>query len=150
MEARSKSACTQTGFLPESDSAPVVDVFTRTGIAAAGGQFDFKCCTIKMFVHRSGKRNLLVLLYLRRKHKKRKRQYWIHPISAGRYLEGSFYTFFEKLKSHDSKFFNYFRTSVSTFEFLVKRLSDRTKGQDTPMRERACVPPKEMLAVTIR
>jgi len=55
---------------------------------------------------------------------------------------------FEKLKSHDSMFFYYFRTSVSTFEFLVMRLSDRIKGQDTPMRAR--VPPKEMLAVTIR
>ena len=138
MEARSKSACTQTGFLLESDSAPVVEFFTRTGIAAAGGQFDFKCCTRKMFVHRSGKRNLLVLLYLRRKHKKRKRQYWIHPITAVRYLEGNFYTLFEKLKSHDSTFFYYFRTSVSTFEFLVKRLSDRIKGQDTPMRESLC------------
>ena len=55
---------------------------------------------------------------------------------------------FEKLKSHDPKFFNYFRMSVSTFVFLVMRLSDRIRGQDTAMR--ACVPPKEMLAVTIR
>jgi len=55
---------------------------------------------------------------------------------------------FEKLKSHDSKFFSYFHMSVSMFEFLVMRLSDHIKGQDTAMR--ACVPPKEMLAVTIR
>jgi len=38
--------------------------------------------------------------------------------------------------------------SVSTFEFLVMRLSDRIKDQDTLMG--ACVPPKETLAVTIR
>jgi len=38
--------------------------------------------------------------------------------------------------------------SVSTFEFLVVHLSDRIKGQYTAMR--ACVPLKEMLAVTIR
>ena len=80
--------------------------------------------------------------------KKRGRQYWIHPILAVRYLEGSFYTIFEKEKSHDSKFFSYFLMSVSMFEFLVMRLSDRIKGQDTAMR--ACFPPKEMLAVTIR
>jgi hypothetical protein len=67
---------------------------------------------------------------------------------AVRYLEGSFYTLFEKLKSRDSKFFNYFRMSVSMFEFLVMRLSDRIKCQESAMR--ACVPPKEMLAVTIR
>ena len=170
-----QGACTHTGFLPESDPDPVVGFFTRTGITAAGGQFDIERCTLKitpcrfhtevfktvawhrqvqisrtkkMLVHRNRKRNLLVLLYLRRKYKKRERQYWIHPVLAVRYLEGSFYTLFEKLKSHDSKFFNYFRMSVSTFEFLVMRLSDRIKGQDTPMR--ACVPPKEMLAVTIR
>ena len=28
-----------TGFLPESDPAPVVEFFTRTGITAAGGGF---------------------------------------------------------------------------------------------------------------
>jgi len=124
-----------------------VEVFTRTGIAAAGGQFDFERCTRKMFVHRNRKRNLLVLLHRRRKYPKRERQYWIHPVLAVRYLEGSFYTLFEKLKSHDSKYLNYFRLSVSTFEFLVMRLSDRIKGQDTAMR--GCVRPKGMLAVTI-
>ena len=93
---------THTGFLPKSDPAPVVEFSTRIGIVAAGGQFDFERCTKKMFVHRNRRRNLLVLLYLRRKYK-------IHPVLAVRYLEGSFYTLFEKLKSNDSKFFNYFR-----------------------------------------
>jgi hypothetical protein len=59
-----------------------VEFFTRTGITAAGGQFDFDRYTRKMFVHRNRKRNLLVLLYLRQKHKKRGRQYWIHPMLA--------------------------------------------------------------------
>ena len=89
-----------------------------------------------------------MFLYLGLKYNKREKQYWIHQILAVSYLEGSFNTLFEKLKSHDSKFFNYFRMSVSKFEFLVKRLSDRIKHQDTPLR--AGVPPKETLAVTIR
>jgi len=59
-----------------------------------------------VYVYRNRKRNLLVLLYLRRKYKKRERQYWIHPILAVRYLEGSFYTLIAKLKRHDSKFFD--------------------------------------------
>jgi len=130
------------------DLALVVEFFTRTGITAAGGQFDFEHCTRKMFVHRNRKCNLLVLLYLRRKYKNRERQYWIHPILAVRYLDGNFYMLFEKLKSHDSKFFSNFRMSVSTFEFLVMRLSDHIKGQDTAMR--ACVHLKEMLAMKIR
>jgi hypothetical protein len=91
-------ACTHTGFLPESDSAPVVQFFTRTGITAAGGQFDFERCIRNMFVHRNRKRKLSVFLYHRRKYKKRERQYWIHPNLPLRYLEGSFYTLFEKLK----------------------------------------------------
>ena len=37
LQSRSKAACTHTGFLPESDRALVVGVFTRTGITAAGG-----------------------------------------------------------------------------------------------------------------
>jgi hypothetical protein len=41
---------------------------------------------------------------------------------------------FEKQKIHYSKFFSYFRMSVSTFEFLVMCLSDRIKGQGTGMR----------------
>ena len=54
-------------FLPVSD--PVVEFLTRTGITAAGGQFDFERCTTKMFVHRNRKRNFFLLLYLRRKYK---------------------------------------------------------------------------------
>ena len=37
----------------ESNPAPVVEFFTRTGITAAGGQFDFERCTRKVFVHRN-------------------------------------------------------------------------------------------------
>jgi len=51
------------------EPAPVVEFFARTGITAAGGQFDFERCTRKIFVHRNRRRNLLVLLYLRRKYK---------------------------------------------------------------------------------
>jgi hypothetical protein len=58
---------------------------------------------------------------------------------AVRYWEGSFYTLFEKLKSRDSKFFNYFRMSVLTFEFLVMRLSDRIKQvQKNPSNTTKC------------
>jgi hypothetical protein len=67
-----QGACTNTGFLPDSDPAPIVEFFTRTGITAAGGQSEFERCTRKMIVHRNRKRNLLVLLYLRRKYKNAK------------------------------------------------------------------------------
>ena len=41
----SKGASTHTGFLPESDPAPVVEFFTRAGMTDAGGQFGFERCT---------------------------------------------------------------------------------------------------------
>ncbi|KAB0804863.1 hypothetical protein PPYR_01833 [Photinus pyralis] len=101
-----------------------------------------------MISERHRRRNLLILLHLRRKYRKRERQYWVHPILAVRYLEGNFYTLFEKLRCDDAKFFNYFRMSTSTFDFLEGQIGDLIKGQDTPMR--VSIPPKEMLAVTIR
>jgi len=96
------------------------------------------------------KRHLFGLLYLRSKYRrdKIKSRYWIHPILSVRYLEGSFYTLYEKLREDHNTFFNYFRMSSTTFDFLVERLYISIKHQDTPMR--ACVPPKEMIAVTIR
>ena len=36
-------------------------------------------------------------------------------------MEGRFYTLFEKLRNRDSKFYNYFRMSIHTFDFLVDR-----------------------------
>lgn len=95
------------------------------------------------------RRYLLYLLYLRRKYRNKvARRHWVHPILEVRYVEGSFYTLFEKLRNHETKFFNYFRMSTSTFDYLVQRLTNIIKRQDTTMR--ACVPPKEMMAVTIR
>jgi hypothetical protein len=76
-----EAACTHTHTHTHTH-APAVEFFTRTGITAAGGQFDFDRYTRMMFVHRNGKRNLLVLLYLRRKYKKCERQCWIHPMLA--------------------------------------------------------------------
>ena len=125
-----------THILPESDPVPVVEPFTRTGITAAGCQFDFERCTRKMFVHRNRKGNLLVPLYLRRKYKKipkKTRKTVLDTSNCGckifGYLEGSLFTFCEKLKSRDSKFFSYFRISVSRFAFLVTRGRDRTKDE---------------------
>ncbi|CAH1997214.1 unnamed protein product [Acanthoscelides obtectus] len=93
---------------------------------------------------------LLYLLYLRKKkcREKRRRRYWVHPILSQKYVEGAFYTMFEKLREHDEKFFNYFRMSTATFDYLLEKLSCSLQRQDTQMR--LCVPPKEMLAITLR
>jgi hypothetical protein len=72
----------------------------------------------------------------------------VHPILTARYVEGAFYTLFEKLIDDERKFFNYFRMSFSTFTLILDKLSDVIRRNDTQM----ClyVPSKEMLAVTQR
>lgn len=97
---------------------------------------------------------LLALLHRRRRRKhvrynnQLNRRYWVHPILQVRYVEGAFYTIFEKLRQHGNKFFNYFRMSVATFDYLVARLRSSIRREDTLMRD--CIPPTEMLAVTLR
>ena len=39
-------------------------------------------------------------------------------------MEGIFYSLFEKLRNHDSKFYNYFLVSIHTFDFLVDRVTN--------------------------
>lgn len=108
------------------------------------------CVRSKMRSTGNKRLQILYLLYLRRKHRsaQNKRKYWIHPLLQVRYVEGAFYTLFEKLRSHSDKFFRYFRMSVATFDFILERINMLIQRQDTVMR--LCVPPKEMLAVTLR
>lgn len=72
---------------------------------------------------------ILIAMVLRRRRRrqtiKNQRQYWVHPILRVRYVEGAFYTLFEKLRENPGKFFNYFRMSKETFDYLVDRLFRR-------------------------
>lgn len=91
---------------------------------------------------------LLYLLHLRRKKRSKQRKFWIHPIIKVRYLEGTYYTLFDKLSNDSNKFFNYFRMSHETFNYVLSKLINEVKKSDT--RLRMAIPPEEMLAVTIR
>jgi hypothetical protein len=70
-------------------------------------------------------------LELRRRRKRRKQQFWVHPITRQRSMKGVFYILYEDLRCHPKKFFNYYRMSVNSFdeltnnnipEYKVKRL----------------------------
>ena len=92
---------------------------------------------------------LMYLLYRQRKYKKAlARSLWIHPLVAERSAVEAFYTLFEILRQYEAKFFNYFRMSVATFDYLLQRLKSYITRQETNMIQ--SIPPKEMLAVTIR
>ena len=92
---------------------------------------------------------LLCLLHLwrRRRLKRREREFWEHSIVATRTLEGAYYTLYGTLQLDWRKFFNYFRMSTSTFDYIVDRLAPHLERQNT-MRESIC--PRQILAVTLR
>lgn len=45
-------------------------------------------------------------------------------------MEGSFYNLYEKLREDEKKFFNYFRMSIYTYNFLVELLENSIKHHD--------------------
>jgi hypothetical protein len=47
-----------------------------------------------------------------RKRREMRRQYWAHPIYSSRLLQGTFYTLYEDLLEHPTKFWSHFRMNV--------------------------------------
>lgn len=88
--------------------------------------------------------------YLNRRSKKRKqkREFWVHPIVQLRLKEGTFHMLFHHLVQFPSKFFNYFRMSVQSFNELLNAIKTSIERQDTTMR--MSISPKERLAVSLR
>jgi hypothetical protein len=93
---------------------------------------------------------LLCLLHLQRRRcrKRRERELWEHPIVAARTLEGTYYTVYGRLREDERKFFNYFRMSTSTFDYIVDRLAPHLGRQNTMMRESIRL--RQMIAVNLR
>ncbi|KAF0717647.1 protein ALP1-like isoform X1 [Aphis craccivora] len=93
---------------------------------------------------------MICAYYLRkqlRQNKKRRRRYHNHLVIVDRPIEGEFCTLFSKLREHESKFFDYFRMSIKSFDELLAKLEDSLKRQNT---FRIPVSPAERLSVTIR
>ncbi|CAH1972426.1 unnamed protein product [Acanthoscelides obtectus] len=93
---------------------------------------------------------LALLLYIRRKRKlKRKRkQWWIHPYLADRTKKGQFINIYEGLRRYPDKFFNYVRMSMRSFDELLTLCRYDLLKQDTILRK--SVSPEEKLFVTLR
>ena len=77
---------------------------------------------------------LLCLLHLRRRRrlKRRERKFWEHPITAARILESAYCTLYGRLREDERKFFNYFRMSTSTFDYVVDSLVPHLEHQAKP------------------
>ncbi|XP_044160431.1 protein ALP1-like [Bufo gargarizans] len=83
-----------------------------------------------------------------RDRQRRKRRYWVHPITSARIRRGVFETLFPELRNYPDKFFNYLRMTVESFDDLLQRVSPHIQRQDTTFRR--CVSPAERLLLTIR
>jgi len=94
----------------------------------------------------SRRKKIIIALLIHRR--KKQRNVWVHPLLQSRYLEGAFFVLFQQLKEDETKFFNYFRMSVSSFYELLQRVRPELQRQDTNMRN--CIQPEQMLAVTLR
>jgi hypothetical protein len=89
-----------------------------------------------------------VSLHKELKKKKRKHKFWTHPLLNAKQERGVFYTTFNGLRNDESKFFNYFRMSIVSFDELLQHIRNDVAGSDTNMRR--CVPPEERLALALR
>lgn len=108
----------------------------------------FAVCGRKMAKFHYNKLRLLYLLYLRRKKRGITKRFWVHDILKARTIEGDFYTLFERLQQDPEKFFNYFRMSEETFNYVLSHIRNRLQKKNT--HARMCISPKEMLVLTLR
>jgi hypothetical protein len=91
---------------------------------------------------------LVCALLLRTRNVKKRKKFWLHPVTSQRLLRGKFYSLYEDLRAHPKFFFRYFRMSTATFDKLMVLLGPSLTFQDTKMRKP--MPPEERLAVTLR
>ena len=77
-----------------------------------------------------------------------KRELWVHPMLESRKAEGEFHTLYPRLIDDETKFFNYFRMNIATFESILAAIEPDLKRENTPYRE--AITPREKLAVCIR
>lgn len=61
---------------------------------------------------------------------------------------GEFTTLYENLRSHGEKFYEYTRMSVSTFDYILKKIEPRLNVMDTNFH--ITIRPAEKLIVTLR
>lgn len=76
-----------------------------------------------------------------------KRKHWVNDIYLKRDEEGKYVTLFKELKEQPLKFYEYFRMTPSTFEYILYGISRRLEKYSN---FRNCIDPKQKLTVTLR
>ncbi|CAH1997237.1 unnamed protein product [Acanthoscelides obtectus] len=89
---------------------------TQSAQCTDAGQSEVSYCCIMFAKSRS--QEVLLLLFALQKKKKNKRRYWVHDINKKREQCGEYHRLCIELRSHEDKFFQYFRMSKACFEEL--------------------------------
>lgn len=92
------------------------------------------------------KRAAAALLYLRRNQSNRR--HWVHPILQKRSQLGERATLVEELRLDPERFYQYFRMSPETFDYIHDQIKDDIKMKTTNWREP--VPTQDKLAAVLR
>ncbi|VVC99118.1 unnamed protein product, partial [Leptidea sinapis] len=72
----------------------------------------------------------------------------VHEINKNREQCGEFYNLYEKMRLYPTKFFEYTRMPISTFDYILSKISDKITKEDTNFRK--SISPKEKLFITLR
>lgn len=77
----------------------------------------------------------------------KKRKYWVNDLYARRGEESEYVKLFNELRQQPTKFFEYFRMTSSTFDYILNRIKPRIQKYSN---FRECIRPIEKLTITLR
>ncbi|KAF9411110.1 hypothetical protein HW555_009972 [Spodoptera exigua] len=80
--------------------------------------------------------------------RKRKRRYWVHPLNTKRISSGQFHCLYATLREYPSKFIQFYRMSVESFDELLTIVKCFITKNDTKFR--CAITPEERLTITLR
>ncbi|KAJ8944527.1 hypothetical protein NQ314_009462 [Rhamnusium bicolor] len=87
-------------------------------------------------------------LFLLRKRRKRRAEYWVHPLNTRRLEYGEYHRLCQELETYPARYFQYFRMSRNQFEKLHNMLADEISKENTNYRD--AISSRERLVVTLR
>lgn len=73
-----------------------------------------------------------------------RREQWVHPINLKRDIRG----FIDELRADPSKFYNYCRMKIATFDYILDLIKNKIEKQNTNYRK--SISPEERLFITLR
>lgn len=79
---------------------------------------------------------------------RRKKRVGIHNLNRGRAEKGEFHVLFYQLRNNPSRFFQFLRMSVGTFDYILNKIKDRIGKKTAHFKEP--ISSVERLYITLR